>query len=103
MKSKNRLSAKDDGSQRYNLDADAVAEASLSEDITLSEIEKEFSLSDDLLRGVKAISEFIGEDERRTFYLAEKGYIPLGKEGATWIGSKKTLRAHYAKITGGQP
>jgi hypothetical protein len=58
-------------------------------------------LADDLLRGVKPIAEFIGESERRTFYLCQRGYIPCGKLGATWVGSKRVLRAHYARITQG--
>jgi hypothetical protein len=59
------------------------------------------SLADDLLRGIKPIAAFIGEPERRTFYLCEKGYIPVGKVGASWVASKKVLRAHYARITAG--
>lgn len=59
------------------------------------------SLADDLLRGVKPIAEFIGESERRTFYLLERRYIPGGKIGAAWVASKKVLRAHFARITAG--
>ena len=59
------------------------------------------SLADDLLRGVKPIAAFIGEPERRTFYLCEKGYIPVGKVGAAWVGSKKVLRAYFERITAG--
>jgi hypothetical protein len=58
------------------------------------------SLADDLLKGVKAIGRFIGEDDRRTYYLCERGLIPVGKEGATWIASKRALLGHYARITG---
>jgi hypothetical protein len=57
-------------------------------------------LSEDLLRGIKSIAEFIGETPRKTFYLAERKYIPIGKEGASWIASKKRLREHYQRITG---
>jgi hypothetical protein len=60
----------------------------------------ETSLADDLLRGIKPIAEFIGETERRTYYLCEKGYVPAGKLGATWVASKRALRARYAQITG---
>jgi hypothetical protein len=63
----------------------------------------ESSLADDLLRGVKPIAEFLGESERRTFYLCERGYIPVGKVGTTWVASKKALRAHFERITGGEP
>jgi hypothetical protein len=61
----------------------------------------DLSIAADTLRGIKAISEFIGETPRRTFYLAERGYLPCGKIGANYIASKQTLRAHYARITGG--
>ena len=58
-------------------------------------------LADDLLRGVKPIAEFIGEKERRTFYLLERRYVPAGKIGAAWVASKRALRAHFEKITAG--
>jgi hypothetical protein len=61
----------------------------------------ESSLANDLLRGVKPIAEFLGETERRTFYLCERGYIPVGKVGTAWVASKKALRAHFERITGG--
>lgn len=57
-------------------------------------------LGDDLLKGTDAIATFIGESRRRTFYLLERRYIPCGKLGATWIASKRSLRSHYAAITG---
>jgi hypothetical protein len=59
------------------------------------------SLADDLLRGIKPIAAFIGENDRRAYYLCEKGYIPAGKTGGLWIASKRALRAHFAKITAG--
>jgi hypothetical protein len=59
----------------------------------------ETSLADDLLRGVKPIAEFLGENERRTFYLCERGYIPAGKCGSQWIASKRALRVHFDRIT----
>jgi hypothetical protein len=61
----------------------------------------EDSLADDLLRGVRPIAEFLGETERRTFYLCERGYIPAGKVGAAWVASKKALRAHFGRLTAG--
>ena len=36
-------------------------------------------IADDLLRGVKPIAAFLGENQRRTFYLLEKRLIPCGK------------------------
>jgi hypothetical protein len=59
------------------------------------------SLSDDLLRGVRAIAKFIGEDERKTYYKCERRLIPVGKEGSVFIASKARLRAHYDALTAG--
>jgi hypothetical protein len=59
------------------------------------------TLTDDALRGVVEIADFIGESQRRTFYLCERGLIPVGKLGTRWIASKTKLRAHYDKITSG--
>lgn len=59
------------------------------------------TITDDALRGVVEIADFIGERRRRTFYLCERGLIPVGKLGSRWIASKTKLRAHYDKITSG--
>jgi hypothetical protein len=61
----------------------------------------ENSLAGDRLRGAKAIGDFIGESEKRVYYLAERGYLPLGKIGATLIASKTALRAHHERLTRG--
>jgi hypothetical protein len=60
-------------------------------------------LANDLLRGAKAIGEFIAEPDTRVYYLAECGYLPIGKIGTALIASKKTLREHYDRLcaTGG--
>ncbi len=58
-------------------------------------------LRDDRLDGAVAIAEFTGIALKRVFYLAEKRLIPVAKEGGRLIASKKTLRAHYEKLTGG--
>jgi hypothetical protein len=58
-------------------------------------------IADDKLSGVQAISAFINESPRRTYYLLENGLIPAGKLGATWVGSKRTIRQHYERLTGG--
>ena len=64
--------------------------------------ETQTTLADDLLSGVSAIAAFIGEEERRTYYLLEKRYLPAGKIGATWLGSKRTLRKHLERIAAGE-
>ena len=42
---------------------------------------------DDILHGAKAIGEFIGVEERRAYYLLEKGYLPGTKDEklASWM------------------
>jgi len=57
------------------------------------------TIAADRLRGVPRIAAFIGETERRTYYLLDKQLIPAGKQGAIWIASRAALRAHYDKLT----
>jgi hypothetical protein len=57
------------------------------------------TLADDLLRGIPAISAFIGEDERKVYYAVEQRLIPAGKQGANWIASKRALTAFYEELT----
>jgi hypothetical protein len=59
------------------------------------------TLAGDLLRGVKPIACFIDESERRTYYLLENKLLPAGKQGAIWVASRRALREHYARLTGG--
>ena len=56
-------------------------------------------LKDEILRGIKQIADFIGEEPRRVFYLAETGALPLTKEGSTWVGLKTALTAYYQRGT----
>lgn len=58
-------------------------------------------LSADLLRGVEQIAEFIGEPRRRVYYMLENKQIPAGKIGAAWVASRRALREHFARLTGG--
>jgi hypothetical protein len=60
----------------------------------------ESKIGADLLRGVKAISRFISEDQRATYHKLSRGYVPAGKEGSEWVASKHVLREHYARLTG---
>jgi hypothetical protein len=59
------------------------------------------ALAGDLLRGCAEIAAFIGESQRRTFYLLETQQIPCGKQGGSWITSKSALRRHYATLING--
>ena len=64
-------------------------------------MEKE-ALATDLLDGVAAIAEFVGLPQRRVYYLAENGKLPLFKLGdRKWQGRKSTLRQHMAKLEAG--
>lgn len=58
--------------------------------------------ANDLLDGVKAIAKFTGFSERRTFYMLEKSYLPAGKVGSRWLGSKRLMREALARIAAGE-
>jgi hypothetical protein len=60
------------------------------------------SIANDLLRGARAIADFIGQTLRQTHHKLEKGIIPAGKDGGQWIASRSKLRQHYAKLTTGE-
>lgn len=56
-------------------------------------------LAGDLLDGVTAIAAFTGWPERRIYYLAEKGLLPLFKIGERkWCARKSTLRRHIDNL-----
>jgi hypothetical protein len=57
-------------------------------------------VADDLLRGVPAIAEFIGESPRQTYDLLEAGRVPGFKLGGgrIWYASKARLKHHYARL-----
>jgi hypothetical protein len=60
-------------------------------------------IGDDVLRGIVAIAAFRNEKPRRTLYLAEKRLIPVGKEGNTYVASKRRLLEHHQQVTSGEP
>jgi hypothetical protein len=68
----------------------------------MEEKTEETTIANDVIRGVPAIAAFIGEDEHRTYRLCAGRIIPCGKQGASWIASKRALRAHYARLTGAE-
>ena len=55
-------------------------------------------LKDDRLTGAKAIAEFLGEDQRRIFYMLEHRLIPAFKLGGRWNARKSTLVKHIEKL-----
>jgi hypothetical protein len=59
-------------------------------------------LKDDILKGIHAIADFIGEDFWRTQRLCTKKAIPAAKMQGRWIASKRVLRAHYQRLTAGE-
>jgi hypothetical protein len=60
-------------------------------------------LSDDLLRGVKAIADYLGPQftERSLYHLAEKGALPVFRlPGSTTIYARKSeLDGHFSATT----
>jgi hypothetical protein len=48
-----------------------------------------------VLRGAREIAKAINTNERRAFYLLEKGIIPARKEGNTWTSTIGQLRRFY--------
>lgn len=64
-------------------------------------MDDKLDIATDKLRGAKAISKFIGESERRTRYLLDKGVLTHGREGKAIIASKARLRADYERVTAG--
>jgi len=60
-------------------------------------------LADDLMRGVPAIADFIGERRRQTYDLLENGKLPGFKlpDGRIWHAFKSKIRRHYEKLANG--
>jgi hypothetical protein len=56
-------------------------------------------IAGDILRGVRKIAEFTGDDERATHHKLANGKLPGGKEGNQWVASKQVLKEHYARLT----
>jgi hypothetical protein len=59
----------------------------------------ELRVKDDLLWGVRAIADEIGQSERQVYYQLENGLLPGGKSGQTWVASRKALQTHFEKLT----
>lgn len=56
-------------------------------------------LADDLLKGVPAIADYIGDNPRRIYYLLERSQIPAFKVGTIWHARKSQLDRHYSGDT----
>lgn len=59
------------------------------------------SIAEDRLRGVPEIALFLGETERRVYYMLETGMLPAGKQGRLWVASRSVLRERYARMVEG--
>jgi hypothetical protein len=60
------------------------------------------TLANDILRGVPAIAEFTGENQRQTYAFLETGRLPGFKLRGSkiWDARKSTLRKHYEELEG---
>ena len=52
-----------------------------------------------LLRGARAIGDYIGEPPRRVWYIFANKLAPIGREGKSLIADPRLLDEHYQKIT----
>ena len=59
-------------------------------------------LANELLRGVPAIADYVGETPRQTYHLLETGQLPGFKmpRGNVWHARKSTLNEHYRRLEG---
>jgi hypothetical protein len=57
------------------------------------------TISGDLLWGVRAISDEIGQTERQVHYQLEHGLLPGGMQGGRWVASREVLREHFKQLT----
>jgi hypothetical protein len=55
-------------------------------------------IADDTLRGVKQIANYLGEKQRRTFYLCENRLIPAYQIGGRWYLRRSTHRAFVERL-----
>jgi hypothetical protein len=56
-------------------------------------------IASDLLWGVEAIAKEIGMPVRKVYWQLERGTLPAGKIGNTWVGSRQTLGRHLQELT----
>lgn len=53
------------------------------------------ALKDDLLSGMKAIAEHIGETQTATYFMARKGDIPAFQRGRKWYARISEIDAAF--------
>jgi predicted DNA-binding transcriptional regulator AlpA len=77
------------------------------DDRRLSSATADEEANKDLLWGAAAIADFINElsvtpmSRSKIYHLIENGNLPAGRLGARLVGSKKRIREHLERITGG--
>jgi hypothetical protein len=49
----------------------------------------------DLLWGAQAIADFLGTTERKVWYQADRGLLPVKRQGRLLTASKSALRKHF--------
>jgi hypothetical protein len=49
----------------------------------------------DILQGVPAIAEYLGQPEKLIYYRLQQGHIPATKLGSTWATTKSRLQRLY--------
>jgi len=59
-------------------------------------------VADDVLRGLRAIADELGVSIRQAHYALTEERIPAGRDGNTWVASRKVLREHFKRLTAGQ-
>ena len=59
---------------------------------------QENDLADDLLEGAAEIGAFLGWNQRRVFYAAERKLIPIFRVGNRLSARKSTLRRHVEDL-----
>jgi hypothetical protein len=74
----------------------------MSEMTDLVEKKVEKRVADDVLRGMAAIADELGLTLRQTHYGLAQRRIPAGRDGNTWIASRKVLREHFKRLAAGQ-
>jgi hypothetical protein len=57
--------------------------------------------ADDRIEGAKAIGDFYGITERQARWRIDRHLIPHAREGERVVASKRALRAHWRRVTGG--
>lgn len=53
------------------------------------------ALKDDLLSGMKAIADHIGETETATYFMVRKGDIPAFQRGRKWYARRSEIDAAF--------